>query len=127
MVLLSPPHDFSRSGVFRIADAILQKLEAQAVIAPGMRCPDMTDVLRRWPSDLQGTTDANVAENVRTSLQPCGRSRATSSATKVTTTTTTITVGTGNSLYRPFSTLDNSNIPTLCVSDDSGKVDYPSD
>eukprot|EP00108_Taenia_solium_P008468 TsM_000074800 transcript=TsM_000074800 gene=TsM_000074800 len=122
VVLLSPPHDFSKSGVFRIADAILQKLEAQAVIAPGMRCPDMTGVFRRWPSDPQGATDTNVVKDVRTSLQPCGHSRAPSSATKVTTTTTTITVGTGNSLYRPFSTLDNSNIPTLCVSDDSGKA-----
>ncbi|KAL5110410.1 Monocarboxylate transporter 12 [Taenia crassiceps] len=122
VVLLSPPHDFSKSGVFRIADAILQKLEAQAVIAPGMRCPDMTDVFRRWPSEPQGGTDTNVAEGVRTSLQPCGRSGALSSTAKVATTTTTITVGTGNSLYRPFSTLDNSSIPTLCVSDDSGKA-----
>lgn len=118
MILLSPPCDFSKSGVLRIADAILQKLEAQAVIAPGMRCPDMTNVFRRWPLGLQGTIDADVVRGGRTTLHPCGRSRALSSTTKVTTTTTT--VGTGNSLYH--STLDNSNIPTLCISDDSGKA-----
>nr|CDS16747.1 monocarboxylate transporter [Echinococcus granulosus] len=118
VILLSPPCDFSKSGVLRIADAILQKLEAQAVIAPGMRCPDMTNVFRRWPLGLQGTIDADVVRGGRTTLHPCGRSRALSSTTKVTTTTTT--VGTGNSLYH--STLDNSNIPTLCISDDSGKA-----
>uniref|UniRef100_A0A0R3X7Z4 Pecanex-like protein n=1 Tax=Hydatigena taeniaeformis TaxID=6205 RepID=A0A0R3X7Z4_HYDTA len=122
VVLLSPPHDFSKSGVFRIADAILQKLEAQAVIAPGMRCPDMTEVFRRWPSSPQGATDANVQESVKASLQPCVCSRALSSTTKVTTTTTTLTVGTENSLYRPFYVLDSSNIQTPCISDYSCKA-----
>lgn len=143
-MLLSPLHDFSKSGVIRIADAILQKLEAQAVIAPGMRCPDINSVFRRGPSGFQnvlnpeGSTDLSPSETgrqMRRQLSPVqtenyavtiGRSRDPSNATKVTTITnsTTMGIGTGNSLFRPFSAMDSTTIPTLCVSDDSGKVNH---
>nr|CDS34398.1 monocarboxylate transporter [Hymenolepis microstoma] len=145
-VLLYPPHDFSKSGVIRIADAILQKLEAQAVIAPGMRCPDINSVFRRWPSGFQnalipeGSTVLSPQETVRqvhhqhpavpsenyTALAlSVGRSRDPSNATKLTTITnsTMMGIGTGNSLFRPLSAMDNVLSPTLCISSSSEKAE----
>uniref|UniRef100_A0A0V0J8C7 Monocarboxylate transporter 12 n=1 Tax=Schistocephalus solidus TaxID=70667 RepID=A0A0V0J8C7_SCHSO len=38
-IVLQEATNFTRSGVIRIANAVIQKLEAQAVIAPGLACP----------------------------------------------------------------------------------------
>ncbi|VDO08438.1 unnamed protein product [Rodentolepis nana] len=145
VVLLYPPHDFSKSGVIRIADAILQKLEAQAVIAPGMRCPEINSVFRRWPSGFQnalipeGLTvlspqetvrqvhhqlPAVLSENFTTRAVSVGRSRDPSNATKLTTITnsTMVGIGTANSLFRPLSAMDNALSPTLCISGSSEKA-----
>nr|VZI20048.1 unnamed protein product [Spirometra erinaceieuropaei] len=43
-IVLQEAPNFTRSGVIRIANAVIQKLEAQAVIAPGLACPNPSAV-----------------------------------------------------------------------------------
>ncbi|KAM7538015.1 hypothetical protein Aperf_G00000077704 [Anoplocephala perfoliata] len=141
VLLLSPPREFSKSGVMRIADAILQKLEAQAVIAPGMRCPDMTSILRRRPSGLHGAltpegsaelSPSNTGRQAHLQISaPHSESHPFNAVSgnrskdpSMITNSTTMDISTKNFLCRPLPAMNGITNPTLYESDDSGKFGH---
>ncbi|VDD80131.1 unnamed protein product [Mesocestoides corti] len=125
LVLSTTSRDFSRSGVIRIADAILQKLEAQAVIAPGMRCPDMTDVFKKLSSGshhqpVRGVpSHAGVGEEAEghcTHSHPPKFCSVHSEYCSLPRHSHLSSVRTESAVRRPLSTADKSTAPTVCIS-----------